>query len=288
MSSLSDLLNPSFFITLGIVVLFIALVVVYFESKIREQNHKIASMLSLVSTMAEEMNGMKMVFTSYGRPTFPMENEKGMPENYAPFSADLGISNPLTTLIEVSDDDSDNDSDDDNSENSSDGESSDDINDIDDDSQTLELEEQSETMSLNDDNNVKVIKLNINENAFEDDDETSYNNEHNLDCDLANNDDLDDLQDISSEPKISEEYTAEILNLKYDNPVEEETPTAPAEFKTVSIDLGEEHHHEPEHIDFKKLQLPKLRSIAIEKGLSSATEANKLKKPELLKLLGVE
>ena len=48
MAILTDLFNPSFFMFLGILILVIALLVVYFESKMREQNHKIASMLSLV------------------------------------------------------------------------------------------------------------------------------------------------------------------------------------------------------------------------------------------------
>jgi hypothetical protein len=38
----------------------------------------------------------------------------------------------------------------------------------------------------------------------------------------------------------------------------------------------------------KKLQIAKLRSIAIERGLVSNTEASKLKKPELLKLFDFE
>ena len=60
MASLADLFNPTFLMFLGILVLVVALLVVYFESKMRDQNHKIASMLSLVSTLAEDMNGVKM------------------------------------------------------------------------------------------------------------------------------------------------------------------------------------------------------------------------------------
>jgi uncharacterized protein YoxC len=60
MPSLADLFNPSFLMFLGILVLVVALLVVYFESKLREQNHKITSMFSIVSTLAEDMNGMKM------------------------------------------------------------------------------------------------------------------------------------------------------------------------------------------------------------------------------------
>jgi hypothetical protein len=46
-------------IILGVVLLGIAIAVVYFERKIREQNHKIASMFSLVSSLAEELNAIK-------------------------------------------------------------------------------------------------------------------------------------------------------------------------------------------------------------------------------------
>ena len=60
MTSLADLLNPTFLVFLGILVLVVAFLILYFESKLREQNHKIASMLSLVSTLAEDMNGVKM------------------------------------------------------------------------------------------------------------------------------------------------------------------------------------------------------------------------------------
>ena len=62
MASLADLFNPTFLVLLGILLLVVALLVLYFENKMREQNHKIASMLSLVSTLAEDMNGVKMGF----------------------------------------------------------------------------------------------------------------------------------------------------------------------------------------------------------------------------------
>ena len=60
MASLTDLFNPTFLMFLGILVLVVALLVVYFETKFREQNHKISYMLSHVSYLAEEVNGYKM------------------------------------------------------------------------------------------------------------------------------------------------------------------------------------------------------------------------------------
>ncbi len=46
----------STFLFLGILVIVFSLLIIYFESKIREQNHKISSMLSLVSAITEELN----------------------------------------------------------------------------------------------------------------------------------------------------------------------------------------------------------------------------------------
>ena len=56
------------------------------------------------------------------------------------------------------------------------------------------------------------------------------------------------------------------------------------DLKSINITLEETKKEEP--IDYKKMGLPKLRSVVIEKGLS--TDSSKLKKNELLKLLGVE
>ena len=58
--------------------------------------------------------------------------------------------------------------------------------------------------------------------------------------------------------------------------------------KTISINLGDQQQVTNENIDYKKLQIPKLRSIAVEKGLTTNSEANKLKKSDILKLLGAE
>jgi hypothetical protein len=46
----------SIFIVVGLVTIAIAMAVVYFERKLREQNHKIATMFSLVSSLADEIN----------------------------------------------------------------------------------------------------------------------------------------------------------------------------------------------------------------------------------------
>jgi hypothetical protein len=56
------------------------------------------------------------------------------------------------------------------------------------------------------------------------------------------------------------------------------------DFKTININLEDSANNES--LDYKKLSLPKLRSIVTDKGLSA--DSSKLKKQDLLKLLGVE
>jgi hypothetical protein len=276
MASLADLFNPSFFMFLGIMVLIVALLVVYFESKMREQNHKIASMLSLVSTLAEDINGVKIGFNHLALNS--MNGGDVLPPNTPYPEKSLGNTsqNIPMKLIEVSDDESEDESEDESDEEINDS----DLEDIEDETSQSDLESYEE--SDNEDNNVKVIKLNISENV----EENEQSELHEFD-----DDNLDILEDIDEIPEMSNEYAEEVLNLKYEDVNVEnskndlETENNPSELKTISVNLDE---NKTDMIDYKKLQLPKLRSIIVEKGLSSSSEAQKLKKPEILKLLGVE
>ena len=288
MASLADLFNPSFFIILGIVALLIALMVVYFESKMREQNHKIASMLSLVSTLAEDMNGVKMGLNHLAITSLNGGSQMEIPQN-TPFPPqNLGtqtLQQNQLNLIEVSDDESEEDEDDEEIIDDSELEENDETT-----SESEDEEEEEEEDDEEDDlENIKVIKLNISENA--ETDANSFEDANNLD--FEHDDDLAVLDDMDEIPEISTGYAEELLSLKYDelkeeNHLAEDHSVVPSalDLKTISINLGDESHSE--HIEYKKLQLPKLRSIAVEKGLTTSSEAQKLKKPELLKLLGAE
>jgi hypothetical protein len=262
MASLADLFNPTFLMFLGILVLVVALMVVYFESKMRDQNHKIASMLSLVSTLAEDMNGVKMglnqlAVTRMGG-SFPQNFEQPLEKSRVPF-------NQETKLIEVSD-----------------GEDDDDDNDDDDDYDD-DIDEEIDTDEDDDESNhdvVKVFKIDMNsQNQYED--SLSGNNLELDDLD----EELDELDDELSEVQSLSSKSSKLSN-KLEETVYGETLQEPlniSDLKTISINLEDPH---PDSLDYKKLSLPKLRSIVSEKGL--ATDASKLKKNELLKLLGAE
>lgn len=270
MASLADFFNPTFLMFLGILVLVVALLVLYYESKMRDQNHKIASMLSLVSTLAEDMNGVKM-----GLNHLAIRSSQS--------GGNLGINQIIQrndNLIEVSDDDED-DEEEENDEEDEDEENEDEENEEDDDDNDNE-DDNCESIQSYESNNIKVFKLNISQDDSE--------SEDNLDLDLDETADLDcDFEQVVEVPHVTDEYVEEVLDLKYEETKEDDQliPSS-SDLKTISINLGDEPNINETSIDYRKLQIPKLRSIVVEKNLASNSDATKLKKPELLKLLGVE
>ena len=73
----------------------------------------------------------------------------------------------------------------------------------------------------------------------------------------------------------------ELENIGFTNEPFTEAKVSLFDLKSINISSLEEESKEV--LDFKKMSIPKLRSIVIERGLS--TEASKLKKGDLLKLL---
>ena len=282
MTALSELFTPTFLMFLGILLLVVALVVVYFESKMRDQNHKIASMLSLVSTLAEDMNGVKMGLNQVAMHQMSghqMGQMGGQMGQTGIQSQPLENSNKslylqeANNLIAVSDDD---DSEEDDESAIDDSGSDIDAASLSDDDQDSDDESSDEDEQL-----VKVLRLNI---------PAPGNNE---DMGFNGLEDLDDLMDeaLSVSSDDSSEYQLDIQASDFISAEEIKDEThlniSASDLKTINISLeegGEEHG--VESVDYKKLPLPKLRNIVTEKGL--AADAAKMKKNELLKLLESE
>ena len=248
--SLGDYLSVPFLITLGITLLLIGIVGLFFTQRLQEQNHKINSMVGLVSTMAEEVNYLRRRLVQIGG--IPASTSESIVQNYSLFESDPN------KLIQVSDGEEDEDNDDDNDD------SEDDSEDESDDESDDENENENENEEVNKSANIKVI--NIHEPSAA---ETFV---EELD-DIESDSESDDSKSESSE-------SSESINL-----VEIDSSN---DLDALNISLGNSHD---KHIsvdlsitDYKKLSLNKLRSLVTEKGLSD--DANKLKKPELLKLLG--
>jgi len=269
MVSLTELFNPTFFMFLGILVLVVALIVVYFETKMREQNHKISSMFSIVSTLAEDMNGMKIGLNQIAAVQFG-----GRPVN-----SNINY-NPLeekreSKLITVSDDE-ESDSDDESIGKDTDDSENNDNESIDDEmkSQDESYDDESEQDdSEEDDEKITVLKLNISkEQEQEEEDEEEEELHSELSVNLEEIDKLEEIDGFKDIDELEELKEKDVL------------PINISDLKKININLEETN----EKIDYKKLQLPKLRSIVLEKGLINANDASKLKKGELLKLLGIE
>ena len=228
-------LNSMLFIILGIFVLTIALLVVYIESKSREQNHKIGSMLSLVSSLAEELNSIKL--------------QRGG-----------GTNDEQNSLVTVSDGDDETlgDIDDDDDDDNDADEEDEDDEDEDEDNSVIEVDNLDGTdISKTNTNNIKILRLTL--NADENESVTSDN-------ELEELDDLEDLEELEDDD-LEEEQNVSLFDLK-------------------SINISNLEEKEDDSIELRKQPVNKLRRIVAEKGL--AADPSKLKKPELLKLLGAE
>ena len=352
MTYLTDLFNPTFLIFLGILILVVAILIVYFESKMREQNHKIQTMFSIVSTLAEEMNSIKQGFVAFDGLSNPHdESRKAMSTNQQTQGGSMSFQQPSHTLekfdmlekpdnlnlIEVSDDSEEDNSDDEDEEEEDEEEDDvseeEDDDDAEDDAENVceinninnfrfnNNSEQSETDSeVEDLENTHTIKIGepsetkilifSQQKMNLDDDKTAYNpdfdeldqlDEESFNDESVNDDELLDDQFLEEEsPDNFDSKSLSDFPLQNNNvdalteaiiPDEElqfnEAPLA-MELKKINISDLEEVQgvSDVSSSDYKKYSLNKLRSIVSEKGLVKDT--SKLKKNELLKLLGVE
>ena len=268
---------------LGILLLAIALLVLYFESKFREQNHKISSMLSLVSSLAEEIDTNKMMINHLSMVGSGHVISQNINNTYDKMNVEQNQNTPVE-LIDVSDDDDDaDDADDEDEDEDEDGESSE----SEDEKSLHDNLEEKHVIQIHEQSHVKVLKIDIDENVNDDEIEDIDNNSDNMD--IIN--DIDELVSCDSEStnnnleeKLKVSAPLYHMNDEFEkHSISNEGSISVFDLKSINISTLEE----PKGVlDFKKLSLNKLRSIVSDKGLS--TDASKLKKPDLLKLLGSE
>ena len=264
MFGLSGIFTPSFFIILGILVLFVALLVVHIENKARVHEHQINSMLSLVSSLAEEVNAIR-----YNCMTYPPG--QGLNDGMFPYPGPGTNENNVgggfsssSELISVSDDEDEEEEDD---------EEEDEEEEEDDDDE--EDEEEDEDTDTEDDNSIKttIVKLNISKNNDSREEETNEIIE-------IGNDILDSIKVLKVDPESFPKELTELAEL------EEYLEEQKNEFDIENITNKIIINKTDELIDYKKLPLQRLKMIVMEKNL--VEDSSKLKKHELLKLLGIE
>lgn len=307
MSLLSDIFNPTLLIILGITLLLLALLVVYFESKMRDQNHKIASMLSLVSSLAEETGHIKTHLNHVnivGAGSSGISGNNRMHENNFANNSNFNTTKYVDpNLITVSDNDAEDDtSSDDDSENSD--EEYDDSDDSDTDNDNDSDDDKNKNITINEinENDIKVLNLgNLDDDFYNKDNKSKYNNrevddDDDEDVDADDEDDENTLEDINFD-QLSDndsvlDISKSIVKIESENTTSENMDTVfelentDNNLKSIKILTLEEDIKTTEVIDYKKLSLNKLKSVVLEKGLSQ--DPSKLKKHELLKLLNAE
>jgi hypothetical protein len=268
---LTDILSTSTLICLGIMLLLVGAASMFFMQKMNEQNHKISSMLGLVSTMAEELNFVRsrMQVISSG----VLSGQSGGLRE----AAYSQPNNSDNSLIPVSDDDTEGGDEDEDTEDGDEDDEDDDDDSEDEDTEGEDVESDDEE---EDKQNIKTINmgesLDVNIQC-----EALAEEEDNEGEGTSSNSELeDDLESLSEENLDGVENDADLM-------ASESITLTNADFiKSIDISTLEESHKDSDTYDYKKMSLNKLRSVVVEKGL--ATDSSKLKKNELLKLLSSE
>jgi len=260
-----ELFSSSFLFSILIIIV-LGLFFSYINYKILDQDHKISSMISLISTMAGEIREAKNIFNS---------NSEG--------SSKINMSDTIqfnpqflggnSNLIEVSDDDDDDDESDDDDDDNDSNDEGDDSDDEGDDSDNEDTDEDGEYYDngsdIDIDEEIKIDSSDIKVLKIE----------------------LDTHLDLKEEGEEEEAYKSIVLNETFDFDNLEENKN---ELSITSNELSDlkqiilepDNDETQKKIDYKNLPLHKLKEIVTEKKIN--VDVKKLKKNEILKILGEE
>lgn len=230
---LSEIFSIPFLICLSISILLIGCSSIYFYQRISQQDHKIESMVSLISSMAEELKGGQPQV----KPFVQASSQVCMPVSHTVPSTLIPVSDGEESDSEESDSDSSDDS------------------------------ENSSTYSDSEDENIEII------GSVEE---------------LKEIDELEEMEDLEEHTELNEDNIKSIHledslgslgsldNLSLFKSIH--ISGAESDTQTDSITIEES-------TNYKKMPIQKLREIAQIQGHG---DVSKLKKNELLKLLGAE
>jgi hypothetical protein len=213
--ALTDIFTTSFLITIGVTLLLVGFLFIYINQKMADQNHKISSMLGLISTMAEELNACRsrvgMLTNAIGQGA--VANSK--------ISATLG--NSGENLIDVSDgenddDDDDEDEDDEDEDDEEDEDEDEDDEDEDDEDEDDEDEDNGEDIVPEEEltsedvevlGDIKSIKFN---NNLDGEDQGAEEEDNGEDLQELNLEDLDNSEDGDNDVDVSAVINQHSLN----------------------------------------------------------------------------
>lgn len=293
--AISDLISSSFLFSVAIIIILIGGVFAYVTYRFTQQDHKLSTMVGLISTMTDEIQYLKNI--SYGGSNNhfhqqPNENEKNI------IILDNSETNKIHSdnLIHVSDNEYDyqedtvSESDDDNEDDVSVSESEDDDVSLseshDDDEDNVENEDENDDDTHTDVNDEFKEITNLDTDSLEDIIDENEIKILNLGA-IVN-----DISEHISEQNIKSIHLEEQFDLNFDNFSTEIENINSSDLKTISITLSDTNVNDfgddiikNKSSDYKKLALNELKKVVVKKGLVTASDASKLKKNELLKML---
>lgn len=269
--AISDLFSTSFLFSIAIIIILIGGIFAYVSYRMAEQDHKLTSMVNLVSILAQDLRFVKSKLVS-------LEDTNNA--NNIQYSSEIMGGQSSSDLISVSDG-GDEDEDDDEHED----DEEDDGNTSCDDSSYASEDEEKEEDDINDSQEqIKLLNLTL---ANED---------------IHNDSPIEDL--VGDFEELDSPHKEEIKTIHLETPInfEETEISMPFEsehtdahisnedisfLKNVTItDLGEAEDLHASKSEYKKMSLNKLREVVVAKGV--VADASKLKKNDILKLLGEE
>jgi cobalamin biosynthesis protein CobT len=268
--AITDLFSSSFLFSVAIIIILIGGIFAFISYRMAEQDHKINAMIGLVSTMANETQFFRSKIHTIQQ-QLDVANTDQLHSIHLSTN-NLGEKEITKNLISVSDDEYDDDDDDDDEDEDEDEDEEDDEDEEEEDEEEEEEdeeEEEEEEEKLDDDNVEKTIKV----ITLSDDNISMSHIENIADHKLIHLDSLDEKNEASISNHLIEELNSTSDNNNF--------------LSNISInDLGENEDLQSSKNEYKKLSLNKLREVVVSKGLT--TDASKLKKNDILKLLGEE
>ena len=284
--AISDILSTSFLFSIAIIIILIGGVFAYVSYRMGEQDHKLNSMIGLVSTMAEESqffrSKLNMLQQKLSTKDLPVVDQ-------VQYASQMMVGGQ-DELINVSDDEEDESEDESDESDESDDLEDDESEDLEDDesddleddeSEDLE-DEDLEDKDLEEGRGEYIKRLNLTSAIDESPVKISYEeiDEDNNSFKETNNLVFDDIADF--------EATLEEADIQL---LAEDTKDDDNFLKNVSITGLDNGILSLEEIvanknDYKKMSLNKLREVVVSKGFTS--DASHLKKNQILKLLGDE
>ena len=274
-----DIFSTSFLFSIAIIIILIGAIFAYVSYRIGEQDHKLNSMIGLISAMAEDSryltNKIHIMQQQLSGQELPVVDK-------IEYASQLmgGAQNELINVSDDEDDEDDSDCEEDEDEyeddENEDNESEDDESEDEDEDEDEEEEQTYKTINLSEelDLNIKIPYEEI------DEDDKSYT--------IANNLVFDSTKDLAEFENTLEETDIQLYHetKETDNNNDFLNNISIKELGTGNVQLEEMDDVHLHKTEYKKMSLNKLRELVVNKGL--VVDSSKLKKNELLKLLGDE